>query len=254
MSEVTNNTASSILSQFEFKEEPKSDVSQDLGRGEFLKLLVAQLQNQDPLSPQENGEFVAQLAQFSSLEEAQKLSGSFDSFSEKFLSAQENQSASLLAETRGLAENFDSFIDRSLSTQHLQATSLVGRPVHVQSEFTFLEQEGAISVIADIEQAADEATLNVYDAENNLVDSYDLGQQPAGRNEFIWTGEKDNGQRFDAGIYRFEVAYSQGNNPIPANMYLSSNVNSVTIEPGGSLTLNLAGIGPTALSEIVQIN
>jgi flagellar basal-body rod modification protein FlgD len=49
---------------------PKSD---PLGRDTFLKLLITQLQNQDPLQPQENGEFLAQLAQFSSLESLQQI-------------------------------------------------------------------------------------------------------------------------------------------------------------------------------------
>jgi flagellar basal-body rod modification protein FlgD len=254
MTDIASGGLSSVLSQYEFKEEPKESVDQDLGRDEFLKLLVTQLQNQDPLSPQENGEFVAQLAQFSSLEEAQKLSGSFSAFSDKFLDAQANQSASLLEETRSLSENFSNFVDNSVSSQHLQATSLVGRPVHVESDVTFLQEGGAISIIADPARAVDEATLKVFDENNKLVDSYELGAKPAGRSEFIWTGENQQGQRFDPGMYRFEIEMSQGNNPVNTPLYLSSNVNSVTIEPGGALTLNLAGIGPTPMSEVIQIN
>ena len=254
MTDIASGGLSSVLSQYEFKEEPKKSADQELGRDEFLKLLVTQLQNQDPLSPQENGEFVAQLAQFSSLEEAQKLSGSFSSFSDKFLATQEEQSSTLLEETKNLSENFGSFVDNSVSTQHLQATSLVGRPVHVESNVTYLQEDGAISIIADPAVDVDAAVLKVFDENNELVDSYDLGAKPAGRSEFIWTGENESGQRFDAGMYRFEITMSSGNNPVNTPVYLSSNVNSVTIEPGGALTLNLAGIGPTPMSEVIQIN
>jgi flagellar basal-body rod modification protein FlgD len=196
-----------------------------LGRDEFLKLLVTQLENQDPLSPQENGEFIAQLAQFSSLEEAQNLNKGFDNFASSFQ-----------------------------SSQHLQATSLVGRPVHVQSEQTFLGTDGAISVLADIPAGTQSAALSVYDETGALVDSFDLGAITSGRNEFVWTGEDGAGERYPAGVYRFEVNASRGDSAESAGIYLSSNVNSVTIEPGGSLTLNLAGIGPTPMSEVIQIN
>jgi flagellar basal-body rod modification protein FlgD len=205
-----------------FKDEPKE---QELGRDEFLKLLVAQLENQDPMNPQENGEFVSQLAQFSSLEEAQNLTQSFD----------------------GFAANFQ-------SSQHLQATSLVGRPVHVASDNTLLGNEGAISVLAEIPIVADAASLKVYNSSGGLVDNFDLGAISPGRNEFVWTGEDANGQRYPAGVYRFEVSTSNDGVAQRAPIYLSSNVNSVTIEPGGSLTLNLAGIGPTPMSDVIQIN
>jgi flagellar basal-body rod modification protein FlgD len=222
VSDISGIGRSSVLDSLAFKDEPKE---QELGRDEFLKLLVAQLENQDPMNPQENGEFVSQLAQFSSLEEAQNLTQSFD----------------------GFAANFQ-------SSQHLQATSLVGRPVHVASDNTLLGNEGAISVLAEIPIVADAASLKVYNSSGGLVDNFDLGAISPGRNEFVWTGEDANGQRYPAGVYRFEVSTSSDGVAQRAPIYLSSNVNSVTIEPGGSLTLNLAGIGPTPMSDVIQIN
>jgi flagellar basal-body rod modification protein FlgD len=222
MTEVTSGSLSSILNDFAIQEKPKDT---ELGRDEFLKLLVTQLENQDPLSPQENGAFVAQLAQFSSLEEAQNLSSSFD----------------------GFANNF-------LSTQHLQATSLVGRPVHVASQTTLLADEGAISVLADISVPTDSATMSVFNDAGSLIDTFELGPQSAGRNEFIWTGKNAENTRHPVGLYRFVVSATSNGTVGEVPVYLSSNVNSVTIEPGGSLTLNLAGIGPTSLSEVIQIN
>lgn len=222
MTDISGIGRSSVLDDLAFKDEPKE---QELGRDEFLKLLVAQLENQDPMNPQENGEFVSQLAQFSSLEEAQNLTQSFD----------------------GFAANFQ-------SSQHLQATSLVGRPVHVASDTTLLGNEGAISVLAEIPIVADAASLSVYNSNGGLVDNFDLGTISPGRNEFVWTGEDANGQRYPAGIYKFEVNTSNDGVTERAPIFLSSNVNSVTIEPGGSLTLNLAGIGPTPMSDVIQIN
>jgi len=219
----TNGALGTFLNDNALQEEPKD--SKDLGRNEFLKLLVAQLENQDPLSPAENGEFVAQLAQFSSLEEAQNLSASFDSFAGSFM-----------------------------STQHLQATSLVGRPVHVASNTTLLGDEGAVSVLADFNNNVDGATLSVFDQAGTLVDSFELGPQASGRQEFVWTGTDGDDQRYPAGVYNFAVSVSDGDQASSAPIYVSSNVNSVTIEPGGSLTLNLAGIGPTPMSEVIQIN
>lgn len=222
MTDISGIGSNSVLDDLALRDQPKDS---ELGKDEFLKLLVAQLENQDPMNPQENGEFIAQLAQFSSLEEAQNLSGSFNNFASSFQ-----------------------------SSQHLQATSLVGRPVHVASDKTLLGNEGAISILAEIPAGADSASLSVYNASGGLVDSFDLGAVTPGRNEFVWTGEAANGQRYPAGVYKFGVSTANDGVAEQSPIYLSSNVNSVTIEPGGSLTLNLAGIGPTAMSEVIQIN
>jgi flagellar basal-body rod modification protein FlgD len=222
----SNNALSRILSENALKD-PNEGASKrtELGRDAFLKLLVAQLQNQDPTNPQENGEFVAQLAQFSQLEESQKLSGSFEKFATAFQ-----------------------------STQHLQATSLVGRPVHVKTDFTMLGETGAVSVLAQFDNAVQSANLSVYNQSGELVDNFSLGQQSAGQKEFIWTGFDANEERFPAGNYFFQVNVSNAgvNQDVP--IFLSANVNSVTIERGGSLTLNLAGVGKVSMADIIQIN
>ena len=221
-----NSALSRVLGDYALPEANSApDQKKALGRDEFLKLLIAQLENQDPTSPQENGEFVAQLAQFSQLEESQKMTQSFEQFSSSFQ-----------------------------STQHLQATSLVGRPVHVESNRSFLGDDGAISVLADFDGAAQSSTLSVYNSMGELVDKFELGQQSEGRKEFIWTGMDANDERFPIGMYTFEVQASNAgvNETLPT--FLSANVNSVTIEPGGKLTLNLAGVGPKSMADIVQIN
>ncbi|ALO46656.1 flagellar hook assembly protein FlgD [Pseudohongiella spirulinae] len=219
-----NNALSRVLGDYALPEK-KDTPSQELGRDEFLKLLIAQLENQDPTSPQDNGEFVAQLAQFSQLEESQKITQSFEQFSSAFQ-----------------------------STQHLQATSLVGRPVHVQSEVTMLTDSGAVSVLADFATAAQSANLTVYDNSGTVVDKFALGPQEAGKQEFYWTGTDANDQRYPPGEYRFELSANIGGVTEVVPTYLSANVNSVTIEKSGNLTLNLAGVGSVSMSDVIQIN
>lgn len=221
----SNNALNKILSEYAPAQEEKGPKNKELGRDAFLQLLVAQLENQDPTNPEENGEFVAQLAQFSQLEESQKMSASFDGFASSFQ-----------------------------STQHLQATSLVGRPVHVESDFSPLGETGAISVLADFEGAAQSASLTVYNKGGEIVDSFELGQQPEGLQEFIWTGTNADDERYPPGDYYFEVSASGGEEASSAPIYLSANVNSVTIEKGGALTLNLASIGKVSMDDIIQIN
>ena len=221
-----NNALSRVLSDYALPEPQKgSDNKKALGRDEFLKLLIAQLEHQDPTNPQDNGEFVAQLAQFSQLEESQKMSSSFNQFASAFQ-----------------------------STQHLQATSLVGRPVHVKSSEAMLGSSGAISVLADFNTAVQASTLSVYNRNGELVDKFALGEQTEGRKEFIWTGSNANDERYPTGMYRFEVTSAVAGETVVQPVYLSANVNSVKIEAGGKLTLNLAGLGPRSMADIVQIN
>jgi len=94
MSISSVNAAGTVLDQYQLKDSaPKSN---ELGKNEFLNLLVAQLNNQDPLSPQDNGEFIAQLAQFSTVEGVDKLNTSMESMLSGYQSSQALQASSLV--------------------------------------------------------------------------------------------------------------------------------------------------------------
>ena len=67
-----SNALNKVLGEYAHPEQKAGSGQKDLGRNEFLNLLIAQLENQDPTNPQDNGEFVSQLAQFSALEQSQK--------------------------------------------------------------------------------------------------------------------------------------------------------------------------------------
>lgn len=70
---VGSNSSTQATNQVAQSPSPSLNMSQSLGQDAFLKLLVTQLQNQDPLQPQDNSQMIAQLAQFSSLEQMTNL-------------------------------------------------------------------------------------------------------------------------------------------------------------------------------------
>ncbi|BFM11808.1 flagellar hook assembly protein FlgD [Simiduia litorea] len=213
---------------------PKSN---ELGQAQFLELLMVKMQNQDPLNPQDDTAFIAELAQFSELEEMEKLNS-----------------------------NFSNFSSAMMSNQALQASALVGRSVTVPTNSATLQAGNVVSGSADLPAATSDMKINIYGQSGALVESIPLGYQSAGEVVFRWDGMflEANGEMLDwqssqpegvpPGAYRFEVMASVDGEPTQLDTALSANVNSVTIGAGGQLTLNLAGIGPVAMSEVKQFN
>lgn len=209
----------------------------ELGQTAFLELMITQLENQDPLSPQDNGAFVAELAQFSSVESLDRLN-----------------------------ENFDGFASSYMANQALQASSLVGRSVTVPASQTQLEFGGVVSASVDVPQAVAEVNIDIYTEDGALVDQINIGPQPAGEMVFRWDGlnaeingellewESSHEEGVAAGNYRFDVSTNINNNETSLDTSLSANVNSVTIGADGQLTLNLAGIGAVSMADVKQFN
>lgn len=213
------------------KTETKKNTN-ELGQAAFLELMITQMNNQNPLSPQDNSEFVAQLAQFSSVEGLERLNKSFNSF---------------------------------MSNNALQASSLVGRSVSVESEKSTLVKGGIISGSADLAYSAKDLKINVYDDKGSLVQKIAVGEVPQGEMVFRWDGQnlEVNGELLDweagdaaaaAGEYRFEITADQNGKTEALKTSLSANVNSVTIGENGALILNLAGIGAVEASKVKQFN
>ena len=197
-----------------------------LGKDSFLQLLVTQMQNQNPLDPQDNSEFVAQLAQFSSLETMQNLSTSVDSISTMYQ-----------------------------SSQALQASSLVGRSVTVDAGSTYVDTSKAMTGSVVLPSSSTDTTVKIYDSTGtNVVRTIDLGTQAAGTTSFSWDGKDDAGAAVAAGNYSFVANGSLNGTATNLSTYLPATVNSVTMGTTGSdMTLNLAGGTQVALAKIKQI-
>jgi flagellar basal-body rod modification protein FlgD len=213
------------------KTETKKNTN-ELGQAAFLELMITQMNNQNPLSPQDNSEFVAQLAQFSSVEGLERLNNSFNSF---------------------------------MSNNALQASSLVGRSVSVESERSTLVNGGIIAGSAEVLYPTNNLKISIYDELGALVHTIPVGEVPKGDMVFRWDGQniEINGELLDweagedaatAGEYRFEITADQNGKNEALKTSLSANVNSVTIGENGKLILNLAGIGAVEADKVKQFN
>ncbi len=221
----SSTTTSSVLEQYQRTTETESSDSQALGKNEFLKLFVTQLENQNPLEPQDNGEFIAQLAQFSSLEGIDNLNTTMTDFTESFQ-----------------------------SNRALEASALVGREVQVSTDTAWMSQGQPFTGIIELPTSSSSVKFNIYDADGSLVSYTDLGSQSAGEVELLWNGTDSSGNQLPSGSYRVEaIAQIDGENQ-QLNTLLGANVNSVTLGDGTTGTmLNLSGIGKVSLSEVRTI-
>ena len=94
MTEINNTTISNIAGSQ--NRDSATKTTNDLGKDAFLKLMITQLQNQDPLSPAKNEDFIAQLAQFGSVEGIQNINNSIDDLASSFRSSQALEASALV--------------------------------------------------------------------------------------------------------------------------------------------------------------
>lgn len=224
MSAINPADASDVLSKYKLDQQ-QTKSSNELGKNEFMELMIAQLKNQNPLEPQDNGEFISQLAQFSSLEEMQGLSSSVDDVASQFR-----------------------------STQALQASAMVGRTVLAPSSVGILGAEGEISGNVEVPASTSGLRISIENQAGERVRQIDMGSQQAGVTGFSWDGKDGNGNSLPPGPYKVVAEASYPDGPEQLGTMMSANVDSVSLGKGGNITLNLAGMGSIALSDVEQIN
>jgi flagellar basal-body rod modification protein FlgD len=193
-----------------------------LGQAEFLQLLTTQLQNQDPFKPMENGEFLGQMAQFSTASGINDLQAGF------------SQLAGALTQQ-----------------QTLQAAALVGREVLVPGDQAALASGGRLDGVVDV-PASGSVRVTVYDGAGRRVRELPLGIQSTGPAAFSWDGRDAAGREMPVGSYRITAAVSQGSAEVAADTALRSRIESVSLADG-AVRLQLAGRSPVTLDQIRQV-
>ena len=150
----------------------------ELGQDAFLRLLVLQLQNQDPLDPVKNEAFVAQLAQFSSLEQLTSINEALSS----------NQGVKA---TDGVRIAMDSNT----------AVGLIGREIQVSTNSIDYSGDGSTRVGYNLEGPADNVTIRIFDQSGNLVRTLVEGNPEQGNASIMWNGKDAEGDQVSAGTY-----------------------------------------------------
>ena len=163
---VTSVDSSTALSSYTTSSEATS-----LGKEDFLTLLVAQLENQDPLDPQDNSEFIAQMAQFSALE--QQITTN---------------------------DYLETLISSNQAIEQLSAFNLLGQTVTAEQDSFTLSDE-AVEIGFSLDQAAENVTLAILDSSNSVVATLEIDDVDAGTTFVSWDGTDNNGNQLDSGDY-----------------------------------------------------
>ena len=197
----------------------------ELGQDEFLKLMTTQLGNQDPFEPMDNGEFLAQIAQFGTVNGVNELNTSFNDF------------ASSLQ-----------------SSQALQASSLIGRQVLVNHNESYLPATGSMSGGVQLNSGANDVAVNVLDSVGQTIGRVELGAQSSGLVQFNWDGITLDGQRALPGRYRLEVEATRAGQTESLTPLVTANVVSLTLGGvGQEMKVELENLGTVNFSQVNQI-
>lgn len=172
----------------------------------FLKLLVTQMQNQDPLNPMDNAQVTSQMAQISTVSGIEKLNTSIGTMAGQFT-----------------------------QMQALQGAALVGRKVLLEGD-TLAVAEGKGAAGFELAGAADNVKVEILSPSGRVIDTLQLGAQSAGRHGFEWNA---NGVTDNAGL-RFRVTANSGAAKVTATPLIGDVVNAVSTT-GDTLTLELLG-------------
>lgn len=188
----------------------------------FLKLLVTQMKNQDPLNPLDNAQVTSQMAQLSTVTGIEKLNTSLEAMSQSFM-----------------------------ANQSLQAATMIGHSVLVPGNTLTLKDGTAIAGL-DLQGAADKVEVTIRDKAGFVVQTVNLGEQKAGSLPFAWDGKDNGGNVLADGDYTFDVKATIGTDKVTVDKLALGQVTSVTLGTSG-VSLDVAGLGSVDATKVKQI-
>jgi flagellar basal-body rod modification protein FlgD len=197
--------------------------TKELGKDDFLRLLTTQLGNQDPLKPMDNQAFVAQLAQFASVEQLHTLGA-----------------------------NLETLLVAQASANQLQVAGLVGKDVLYRADGVDLAAGGSARLAASLPSRAS-VVVAIQDASGATVRTLALGPREAGPLEIDWDGRSDGGEPMPAGHYTVAVtATAPDGTPVAVDARARGRVTGAAFGADGPLLL--VGGSRVQLSDILEIN
>jgi flagellar basal-body rod modification protein FlgD len=203
-------------------ESPQKTGPRELGQGDFLRLLVTQLKNQDPLKPTDNTEFVAQLAQFSQLDQSAK-------------------QAQLLQQS----------LDAQTASLQFTLLPMVGRRISIDRPLVQLEN-GPASLTYALEQNAARVQITILDQGRQVVRSLDYAGRQAGVHQAQWDGRDNNGAAMPPGVYEYLVsAVDHQGGSVVTQSRAQLTVSGVRMEEGKpKLAVGDVTVEPSAIVEV----
>lgn len=201
--------------------EQTSGTNDGLDQDAFLQLLVTQLRYQNPMNAMGNAEFIAQTAQFSSLEQMQDMNSSMKAL-----------------------------LEFQKSSDKTAALNLIGKHVVVQQPAISLSAGLPADLSYSLSANAD-ATITVCNASGGPVRTIDAGSQPAGKHTFVWDGRDDSGIRMPDGNYTYEVsALDADGNEVNASEVVSGIVDGLVFDGEPYISIGGARFPLSAVTEV----
>ena len=205
------------------KQNPELGAKQTLGQDDFLKLMTTQLQNQDPFAPMENGDFIAQMAQFSTVSGIQDVNDSLS----------------------GLAGEYE-------KARIATAASLLGHSVLLPGNIVRPDENGEIHGVLDLPQARSYTTINFSDpVTGEMIHSQAIGAIPSGLNGFSWTNIPDELKHRD-NKFKIEalVDFGEGAQSLSPSIFAEILSASAGGASDGTITIDLEDYGTVDVSTI----
>jgi flagellar basal-body rod modification protein FlgD len=221
MSSVTSATSTSTTAA----QTASAAASQggSLGKDAFLKLLVAQMKNQDPLQPTQGTEYVTQLAQFTQVEQAM---------------SQTQTLSTLSAQLTGLQAN--------------EAVALIGKQVTVRGQSLTYDGVNQATASVKLGAAANDVTVSVKDASGKVIRTLKLGPAGQGPLKITWDGKDLNGQMVSPGSYSFDVsATTKDGAPVDVSKDVTGTVTKVSFDKGYPVVVLDSGV-TAPISDLVS--
>ncbi|MCK4864725.1 MAG: flagellar hook assembly protein FlgD [Gammaproteobacteria bacterium] len=198
---------------------------QKLGQEDFIKLMTTQMNHQDPMKPMENGDFLSDMAQFSTVSGLKEIKDSFNS----------------------LANSLK-------SSQALQASSMVGRKVLIPGSMSTFSEGTPMKAAVELDTNVSNLKVGIMNDKGALVKEIDLGSKAAGVVHFSWDGMLSADKKAMSGNYSIRAIGMVDGKSESLNTLISDTVQSVSLGTAGqSVSLTLANAGSAGLADVKEI-
>ncbi len=187
-----------------------------LGQDQFLQLLVAQMQNQDPINPMDGKEFASQLAQFNSVDQ-------------------------LIGVNNGLSELGQSQQLMRAELTNSMASSLTGKQVRALSSNVNLQAGEDANINYDLNNSASEVEIVIRDSSGKEVRRETVDGAAAGDNSWSWDGKSNDGVDVPDGQYNVEINATNGDDSVKARMFIEGTANKIRFT-GAGVRVSIDGV------------